>query len=34
VVDVFWVGRLGASAVATVGLTASMLGLVLAVATG
>ena len=34
VVDVFWVGRLGASAVATVGLTESMLSLVFAVAMG
>ena len=34
VVDVFWVGRLGANAVATVGLTESMLSLVFAVAHG
>ncbi|PYX35526.1 MAG: MATE family efflux transporter [Acidobacteria bacterium] len=34
VVDVFWVGRLGANAVATVGLTESMLTLVFAVAMG
>ena len=34
VVDVFWVGRLGASAVATVGLTESMLSLVFAVGMG
>src|ERR1700738_1661413 len=34
VVDVFWVGRLGANAVATVGLTESMLSLVFAVAIG
>jgi putative MATE family efflux protein len=34
VVDVFWVGRLGANAVATVGLTESMLSLVFAVAMG
>ncbi len=34
VVDVFWVGRLGADAVATVGLTESMLSLVFAVAMG
>jgi putative MATE family efflux protein len=33
-VDVFWVGRLGANAVATVGLTESMLSLVFAVAMG
>src|SRR5947208_11312612 len=34
VVDVFWVGRLGADAVATVGLTESLRTLVLAVAMG
>ncbi|HSU30936.1 MAG TPA: MATE family efflux transporter [Bryobacteraceae bacterium] len=34
VVDVFWVGRLGANAVATVGLTESLLTLVFAVAMG
>src|ERR1700736_5154426 len=34
VVDVFWGGRLGANAVATVGLTESMLSLVFAVAMG
>jgi putative MATE family efflux protein len=34
VVDVFWVGRLGANAVATVGLTESMLMLVFAVGAG
>src|SRR6202158_2301781 len=34
VVDVFWVGRLGATAVATVGLTESMLSLVFAVGMG
>ncbi|MGA2416759.1 MAG: MATE family efflux transporter [Candidatus Sulfotelmatobacter sp.] len=34
VVDVFWVSRLGANAVATVGLTESMLGLVFSVAMG
>src|SRR5437763_12873635 len=34
VVDVFWVGRLGPNAVATVGLTESMLSLVLAVGMG
>jgi len=34
VVDVFWVGRLGADAVATVGLTESLLSLVFAVALG
>ena len=34
VVDVFWVGRLGADAVATVGLTESMLSLVFAVSLG
>jgi putative MATE family efflux protein len=34
VVDVFWVGRLGANAVATVGLTESMLSLVFAVGMG
>src|SRR5246127_1000377 len=34
VVDVFWVGRLGASAVATVGITESMLALVFAVGIG
>src|SRR4029077_9250329 len=31
VVDVFWVGRLGADAVATIGLTESLLSLVFAV---
>jgi putative MATE family efflux protein len=34
VVDVFWVGKLGANAVATVGLTESMLSLVFAVGMG
>ncbi len=34
VVDVFWVGRLGANAIATVGLTESMLSLVFAVGMG
>src|SRR5579864_4663374 len=34
VVDVFWVGRLGANAVATVGLTESMLLLVFAISMG
>src|SRR5580693_7926651 len=34
VVDVFWVGRLGADAVATIGLTESMLSLVFAVGLG
>src|SRR5579872_3286805 len=34
VVDVAWVGRLGADAVATIGLTESMLSLVFAVAMG
>jgi putative MATE family efflux protein len=34
VVDVFWVGRLGASAIATVGLTESILSLVFAVGMG
>lgn len=34
VVDVFWVGRLGADAVATVGLTESLLSLVIAVGFG
>src|SRR5271167_1329057 len=34
VVDVFWVAHLGADAVATVGLTESMLSLVFAVAMG
>src|SRR6201993_2410492 len=34
IVDVFWVTRLGANAVATVGLTESMLSLVFAVAMG
>src|SRR5438105_10042065 len=34
VVDVFWVGRLGANAVATVGLTESMLSLVMAIGFG
>jgi len=34
VVDVFWVGRLGANAVATVGITESLLSLVFAVAMG
>src|SRR5260370_39189697 len=34
VVDVFWVGRLGADAVATVGITESLLSLVFAVGLG
>src|ERR1700730_17105994 len=34
VVDVFWVGRLGADAVATVGLTESLLSLVIAIGLG
>jgi putative MATE family efflux protein len=34
VVDVFWVGRLGADAVATVGLTESMLALVMSIGMG
>jgi putative MATE family efflux protein len=34
VVDIFWVGRLGANAVATIGLTESMLSLVFAVGMG
>src|SRR5580700_3523387 len=34
VVDVFWVGRIGANAVATVGLTESLLSLVFAVGMG
>src|SRR5258708_12910727 len=34
VVDVFWVGRLGADAVATVGITESLLSLVFAVCLG
>src|ERR1700753_4299322 len=34
VVDTFWVGRLGASAVATVGLTESILALVFAIGLG
>src|SRR5499426_2787206 len=34
VVDVFWVGRIGANAIATVGLTESMLTMVFAVAMG
>src|ERR1700692_4266736 len=34
VVDVFWVSRLGADAVATVGITESMLALIYAVAIG
>ena len=34
VVDIFWVGRLGANAVATVGLTESLLSLVFAVGIG
>src|SRR5712671_5602709 len=34
VVDVFWVGRLGANAIATVGLTESLLSLVFAVGMG
>ena len=34
VVDVFWVGRLGANAVATVGITESLLSLIFAVGMG
>src|SRR5882724_753661 len=34
VVDVFWVGRLGADAVATIGLTESLMSLVFAVGLG
>src|SRR5437016_2170674 len=34
VVDVFWVGRLGANAIATVGLTESLLSLVFAIGLG
>jgi putative MATE family efflux protein len=34
VVDIFWVGRLGANATATIGLTESMLSLIFAVAMG
>src|SRR3982075_4435894 len=34
VVDVFWVGRLGADAIATVGLTESLLSLVFAIGLG
>src|ERR1017187_8125784 len=34
VVDVFWVGRLGANAVATVGITETMLALVMAIGMG
>src|SRR3979490_24636 len=34
VVDVFWVGRLGADAIATVGLTESLLSLVMAIGFG
>src|SRR3979490_926273 len=34
VVDVFWVGRLGADAIATVGLTESLLSLVFAIGMG
>jgi putative MATE family efflux protein len=34
VVDIFWVGRLGANAVATVGITESMLALVMAIGIG
>jgi Na+-driven multidrug efflux pump len=34
VVDVFWVGRLGADAVATVGLTESLLSLIFAIGLG
>ena len=34
VVDVFWVGRLGANAVATVGITESLLSLVFAIGIG
>src|SRR5580700_4560790 len=34
VVDVFWVGRLGANAIATVGITESLLSLVFAVGMG
>src|SRR3974390_1467183 len=34
VTDVFWVGRLGANAVATVGITESMLALVMAIGLG